>query len=84
MAATKNCIICFEKATGFGGHVHFEKEKIIAGFCNAHVNSIKTNPIETCKGCYGEWKEEMGKDESFGQLMYIDKDGIHPADEDKK
>ena len=41
MAATKNCIICFEKATGFGGHVHFEKEKIIAGFCNAHINSIK-------------------------------------------
>ena len=45
---------------------------------------LKTNTIETCKGCYGEWKEEMGKDESFGQLMYIDKDGIHPADENNK
>ena len=45
---------------------------------------LKTNTIETCKGCYGEWKEEMGKDESFGQLIYIDKDGIHPADENNK
>lgn len=85
MASTLNCIICFEKATGFGGHVHVEKETIIAGFCNTHFDSaIKTNPIPDCKGCYGEWKEEMGKDDSFGQLMYIDKDGIHPADDDNK
>lgn len=83
MASTLNCIVCLEKAVGFGGHVHSGNEIITAGFCKTHFDThIKTNPIESCKGCYGEWKEEMGKDESFGQIMYIDKDGIHPLGDD--
>lgn len=82
MASTVNCVLCFEKATCFGGHVHIEKETIIAGFCKTH---FKTQPtIDGCKGCYGEWKEQMGTDKSFGQLMYIDRDGLHPVDDDEQ
>jgi hypothetical protein len=91
MASTVNCVLCFEKATGFGGHVHTEKETIIAGFCKTHFKlrqafqrsglrpqSPQSKPI--CKGCYGEWKQQMGVDKSFGQLMYLDRDGFHPVD----
>lgn len=81
MSATKNCIICFQKATGAGGHVHKGDEQIIASFCKEHFRTKST--IEGCKGCYGEWKEEMGIDKSFGQMMYIDKKGMHPLNDDE-
>ncbi len=77
MPSTVNCVVCFEKATCFGGHVHAKKEIIIAGFCKAHFRT--QHHKEGCKGCYGNWKEEMGVDKSVGAtVMYIDKDGIHP------
>lgn len=51
MLSTINCIVCLEKATCFGGHVHAEKEMIIAGFCKDHFNTLPT--IDGCQGCYG-------------------------------
>jgi hypothetical protein len=81
MASTKKCVLCFEKATCFGGHVHKEKETIIAGFCKTHFKTLPT--IDGCNGCYGQWKEQMEVDKSFGQLMYIDKDGLHPVDDEE-
>jgi len=95
MASTINCIVCFEKATCFGGHVHraywrtsthHVDEHIIAGFCKQHFKTpLKhTCPnVDGCKGCWGKWKEEMGHDKSFGQVMYIDRDGLHPIDDDE-
>lgn len=78
MASTINCVVCFEKADCFGGHVHDGEGKIIAGFCREHFR--KQPQIDGCKGCYGNWKPEMGTDGSFGQLGFIDKDGFHPID----
>lgn len=101
MSSTINCIVCFEKATCWGGHVHKkdEGESIIAGFCRQHfktplkenfneiINEIEVERgpsiVKDCKGCFGEWKAEMGTDKSFGQVMFIDSDGLHPADEEE-
>ena len=80
MTSTANCVLCFEKAICFGGHVHTENETIIAGLCKSHSKTPPT--LEGCEGCYGIWKEQMGKDKSFGQLMYIDKDGLHSIDDE--
>lgn len=70
MASTKNCIVCFEKPTYFGGHVHKNTDKIVASFCDKHFKQSQENP--DCKGCFGVWNEKMGIDHSFGQVMYID------------
>ncbi len=79
MASTTKCIICGANATHYGGHLHHGYQKIIAGFCEQHFSTKPT--IDSCKGCYGEWKEEMGVDANFGRLSYIDLDGIHPTKE---
>ena len=86
MAATEKCIICLSKAVSFGGHVHIGNETIIAGFCDRHDFNCKEHASfckklsnEGCKGCYGEWTEEMGIDDSFGKVGYIDKDGFNPV-----
>lgn len=71
MSSTLNCIVCFKEATCFGGHVHKDGETLIATFCSDHFD--KHIPvIDGCKGCYGQWKEEMGEDTTFGTLYYID------------
>jgi len=55
---TVNCIVCGKEAFIYTGHVKDNNEDIIAGFCsNDCYESIKSNNI----GCYGEYKEEMGK-----------------------
>jgi hypothetical protein len=80
MSSTVNCVLCFEKATCFGGHVHSGNEKIVSGLCETH---FKTQPaIDGCKGCYGQWKAQMGMDKSFGQLMFVDSDGLYLVDEE--
>jgi len=71
MSSTIKCVVCGSKATCFGGHVHNGDDKVIAGFCKEHFrNTAKEN--NDCKGCYGEYKEEMGVDITFGQVCYID------------
>lgn len=83
MASTINCIVCFEKATCFGGHVHKEgEEHLIAGFCKKHFTPRPIPYIDGCKGCHGEWKEQMGNDKYFGAVMFIDKDGLHPLEDE--
>ncbi len=74
MISTKNCVLCYKNAVGWGGHVHKSKsEKIIAGFCEMHFEITKSiSIIKGCKGCYGEWKEEMGIKGSPSEVMYID------------
>lgn len=60
---TTKCVICFTPHIHIvGGHVHKNGEVIIASLCKDHH---RTNMIEGCKGCYGEWKEEMGLEEDF-------------------
>lgn len=85
MSSTINCITCFQKATCWSGHVHNGSDYITAGFCKTHFKKTERPAfLEGCKGCYGTWKEEMGEDKSFGQLMYIDRDGVHPADDEEE
>ena len=76
MASTRNCVICGEPANGFaGGHVHKDKQKIIARFCSKECFHSPTLP--GCTGCHGKWLMNMGIDDSFGEVMYIDPDGLH-------
>lgn len=80
---TANCVICGNPVKGyFGGHVHKEQETIIAGFCSKeHLHAPHVN--NGCKGCYGEWTERMGiHEKAFGQLVFIDKDGVHSIDDE--
>ena len=73
MASTKNCVICFkEKPRSFGGHVHKGDRKIIAAFCMEHDHEPMDPAMAGHKGCFGEYKEEMGIDETFGQVGYIE------------
>lgn len=75
MSSTTKCVVCLKEGKlNFGGHVHKGDEIVIAAVCNEHLRTTLNNG---CKGCYGEWKEEMGYDESFGMLMYIDNKGLH-------
>jgi hypothetical protein len=77
MAATEKCVICLGKAVSFGGHVHIGNQTIIAGFCKEHFNFKKKLGRDDCKGCYGEWTEEMGIDDLFCTVGSIDKDGFN-------
>lgn len=87
MGATKNCVVCFNPANSWGGHVHKNGDLIIAGTCADHYvklgskeGTLSINAVKNCKGCYGDWKEEMGFDPSFGQFGYIDREGFHELD----
>ena len=73
--STANCVVCFEKATCFGGHVHkLDGDSLIAGFCKSHFHSVKQ--VDGCKGCYGYWDEKMGEKE-FMTVGFIDTKGFH-------
>lgn len=64
MITTEKCVICFGKPKCFGGHVHKDGKSIIAGTCEEHCKQDCAH--NDCKGCYGEWKEEMGyKDSNY-------------------
>ena len=70
MSAVKKCIVCgSEEISLIGGHVHKEEEKVIAYFCNNHKDNKPLN--NNCRGCYGDWKEEMGYDKSFGEVAFL-------------
>ena len=60
-AATENCVICFGPRECVGGHVHRGDEIIFASTCKEHWNDT----VEGCKGCYGEWKPEMGYEANY-------------------
>lgn len=61
---SEKCIICGDKASEFGGHVHFEDSEsfLIAGFCKDCTKEkrkyleIQTEPLKRChlkNGCFG-------------------------------
>lgn len=72
MKTTTNCVICTKPAVIFGGHVHKDKEIVIAGTCrecNTHIPVI----MNDCKGCYGQWIPAYGvKNEGFSEVRYVD------------
>lgn len=59
MITTAKCVICSEDAKTFGGHVHKGEDTVIAATCREH-SEIEHSGREGCKGCYGEWNENMG------------------------
>ncbi len=60
MISTKNCIICYKKATEWAGHIHDEEIDVLAGFCNDHFTHRKLlKPDLYCQGCFGKYKPEM-------------------------
>jgi hypothetical protein len=66
MIQTTNCVICFSKGSYLGGHVHRNNETICAMTCPEHMEHEGVEEATKCKGCYGEWKEEMGlRDQNF-------------------
>lgn len=74
MPSTTKCVICLSNDINIAGHVHKGNEIVLAGLCNVHLHHVCID--NGCKGCYGEWKEDMGYDSSFGKLMYIDSDKV--------
>ena len=56
---TINCVLCFAPNPSFmGGHVHKRTKKIFATVCKDCKSQVKV--VDSCKGCYGEWTDEMG------------------------
>lgn len=79
---TKNCVVCGRPAGSYiGGHVHHGAETITAAFCSSECLNT---PATSCKayksGCHGAWNESMGT-ESFGEVCYIDVDGMHKIED---
>ena len=59
---TTACVFCGSTDTVIaGGHVHRNKEEIIAAFCRhcADKDCI-VKPYKGCEGCYGKWEKWMG------------------------
>ncbi len=61
MIKTTKCVICFGEPKIFGGHVHKDGETVVAGTCEEHRNASEK---KSCQGCYGEWREEMGYEDT--------------------
>lgn len=56
---TLKCVICYGEPHYFGGHVHDGDKIIIAGTCKEHFKHQDVYGRVNCKGCYGEWTEQM-------------------------
>ena len=74
--ATRNCIICCDRATTWFGHVHGHDccenpLRLLAGFCNTHAQSVRFSPEQpwhapVCESraaqvaCFGTYHEDYG------------------------
>ncbi len=78
MISTKNCIICFNEAKEWGGHVHKENVDVLAGFCNEHFKQRKIfKTMFGCQGCFGQYKPAMELINEESELYEITSTGIN-------
>lgn len=64
MEKTTNCVVCYTPEVYYtSGHVHKNGEKITATSCKKCYHLHKS-AITDCKGCYGEWNEKMGYEDT--------------------
>lgn len=60
MACTAKCIVCLREARFFTCHVRRgRREKVTAGFCYKHHNTICPHLLNT-KGCFGIYTIKFG------------------------
>ena len=65
---TQNCIVCYQEAKLFTGHVKRGNESITAGWCKNHIHKSNDMSIMINSGFCGEWKTEFGIRENFKQI----------------
>ena len=77
--ATVNCVVCgTADVKVMGGHVHKGDETVFAHTCHEHEDDSEgMGGRKDCKGCFGEWTEEMGVQDSGFKMGFIDRDGFN-------
>lgn len=71
-AATVNCVVCGVKpGVIFGGHVHKDKEDVIACVCK-DCDKNEHQVMNDCKGCYGQWIPIYDYQANYFQFGYIE------------